>query len=219
MCGLESWQQKPDKRSIAMKELKELFGIGLEFHGHKCPAMPMGLRAGMAAMKVLNVERAQDKELFVVAETGKGHAAGCFLDGVMTATGCTYGKSNIEKRYYNKMAFTLIDQQTGRAVRVSLKPDFFEKALASPFVQKRREGVPPQEIAPEITTPLVERILALEESAFLDIGEVHQVAVKKGKGVFTARRCAACGEVTFVNKLRVTGDGDLVCIPCSGYSD
>ena len=81
-----------------MKKLKELFEIGMKFHGHKCPAMPMGLRAGMAAMKALNVERAKDKELFVFAETGKGHAAGCFLDGIMTATGCTYGKSNIEKR-------------------------------------------------------------------------------------------------------------------------
>jgi formylmethanofuran dehydrogenase subunit E len=200
-----------------MKDLKELFEIGMKFHGHKCPAMPMGLRAGIAAMKVLDVERAQDKELFVVSETGKGHAAGCFLDGIMTATGCTYGKSNIEKRYFNKMAFTLIDQKTGRAVRVSLKPDFFEKALASPFVQKRREGVAPQDIAPEIADPLVDRILSIDESAFLDIGEVHQTAVKKGKAVFTAKRCAGCGELTFVNKLRLTENNQLVCIPCSGY--
>ena len=69
---------------------EELLERGLWFHGHKCPAMPMGLRAGLAAMKALNVARAQDKELFVVAETGKGHAAGCFLDGIMTATGCTF---------------------------------------------------------------------------------------------------------------------------------
>ena len=202
-----------------MGDIKELFEVGMKFHGHKCPAMPMGLRAGLAAMKALNVARAQDKELFVVSETGKGHAAGCFLDGIMTATGCTYGKSNIEKRYFNKMAFTLIDQQTGRAVRVSLKPDFFEKALASPFVQQRKEGVSPQDIAPEIADPLVERILSIDESAFLDIGDVHQTAVKKGKGIFTSRRCAACGEVTFINKLRVNGDNQLVCIPCSGYSD
>jgi formylmethanofuran dehydrogenase subunit E len=202
-----------------MKELKELFEIGMKFHGHKCPAMPMGLRAGMAAMKALDVERAQDKELFVIAETGKGHAAGCFLDGVMTATGCTYGKSNIEKRYFNKMAFTLIDQRTGRAVRVSLKPDFFEKALASPFVQQRKAGVPPQDIAPEIADPQVERILSIDESTFLDIGDVHQIPVKKGKGIFTAKRCAACGELTFVNKLRITDDNQLVCIPCSGYAE
>lgn len=200
-----------------MKDLNELFEVGMKFHGHKCPAMPMGLRAGMAAMKTLGVERAQDKELFVISETGKGHAAGCFLDGIMTATGCTYGKSNIEKSYFNKMAFTLIDQKTGRAVRVSLKPEFFEKALASPFVQKRKAGVPPQDIEPAIADPLVERILGLDESSFLDIGPVHQVEIKKGKGSFTAKRCAACGELTFVNKLRVTEDGTLVCIPCSGY--
>jgi formylmethanofuran dehydrogenase subunit E len=200
-----------------MNDLKELFEEGMKFHGHKCPAMPMGLRGGMAAMKALGVVRAKDKELFVVAETGKAHAAGCFLDGIMMATGCTYGKSNIEKRYFNKMAFTLIDQQTGRAVRVSLKPDFFEKALASPFVQKRKDGVPPQNIAPEVVDPLVERILGLDEGAFLDIGPVHQVQVNKGKSSFTAKRCASCGELTFVNKLRVTEEGRLVCIPCSGY--
>ncbi|MFZ0427867.1 MAG: FmdE family protein [Acidobacteriota bacterium] len=202
-----------------MEDLKELFELGMKFHGHKCPAMPMGLRAALAAMRTLGVTRAQDKELFVVSETGKGHAAGCFLDGIMTATGCTYGKSNIEKRYFNKMAFTLIDQGAGRAVRVSLKPDFFEKALASPFVQKRKAGVPPQDIEPEIADPLVERILALDEDDFLDIGAVHPVDIHKGKASFTAKRCAACGELTFVNKLRVTEEGRLVCIPCSGYAD
>jgi len=196
---------------------EKLFEIGLAFHGHKCPAMPLGLKAGLAAMNALGVERSQDKELFVDAETGKGHAAGCFLDGVMTATGCTYGKSNIQKRYFNKMAFTLIDQKTGRAVRVSLKPAFFEKALASPFVQKRKAGVPPQDIAPEVTDPLVNRILGLKDEDFLDVGPVHTVEVKKGKGVFTAKPCAKCGELTFVNKLRETEDGSLVCIPCSGY--
>ena len=202
-----------------MEDLKELFELGMKFHGHKCPAMPMGLRAALAAMRTLGVTRAQDKELFVVSETGKGHAAGCFLDGIMTATGCTYGKSNIEKRYFNKMAFTLIDQGAGRAVRVSLKPDFFEKALASPFVQKRKAGVPPQDIEPEIADPLVERILALDEDDFLDIGAVHPVDIHKGKASFTAKRCAACGELTFVNKLRVTEEGRLVCIPCSGYAN
>ena len=88
-----------------MSDLQKLFEIGLKFHGHKCPAMPVGLRAGLAAMEALGVKRSKDKELFIESETGKGHAAGCFLDGLMVATGCTYGKSNIQKSYYNKMAF------------------------------------------------------------------------------------------------------------------
>ena len=62
-----------------MEKFDELFETGLKFHGHKCPAMPMGLRAGLAAMKALGVERSQDKELRVLSETGEGHAAGCFL--------------------------------------------------------------------------------------------------------------------------------------------
>jgi formylmethanofuran dehydrogenase subunit E len=198
-----------------MKDLNELFETGLKFHGHKCPAMPMGLRAGVAAMKALGVERSQDKELRVISETGEGHAAGCFLDGIMTATGCTYGKSNIKKLYYNKMAFTLIESKTGRSVRVSLKPEFFNKALKSPFVQQRKEGVPPQDIATEIVDPQVKSIMALAEENFLDISAIKQVDVSQGKGVFDAQPCAKCGELTFINKLQNSAEGP-VCIPCQG---
>jgi formylmethanofuran dehydrogenase subunit E len=202
-----------------MTNFESLFETGLKFHGHKCPAMPMGLKAGLAAMKALGVERAQDKELSVISETGKGHAAGCFLDGIMTATGCTYGKSNIEKLYYNKLAFTLIDNTTGRSVRVSVKPNFLEGALNSPFVQQRKAGVPPQDIKPEVTDPLVNKIKELDDAMFLNIGEIKTVEVKKGKGIFETRRCDACGEVTFVNKLRVQPDGKIVCIGCSSYKE
>jgi formylmethanofuran dehydrogenase subunit E len=204
---------------VQMGSLQEYFETGLKFHGHKCPAMPLGLRAGLAAMKALGVERSKDKELFVISETGKGHAAGCFLDGIMTATGCTYGKSNIDKRHWSKMAFTLIDQQTGKAVRVSLKPDFFENALKSPFVQERKAGVPPQDIKPEITDPMVNRILTMDENAFLEVGEVSSVPVEKGKTVFAVKRCERCGDLTFTNKLRLAENGAVVCVPCSGYKD
>ena len=202
-----------------MNDFEQMLETGLKFHGHRCPAMPMGLKAGLAAMETLGVARAQDKELYVKSETGKGHAAGCFLDGIMTATGCTYGKSNIEKLYYNKMAFTLIDQQSGRSVRVSLKPGFFEKALQSPFVQQRKAGVPPQDVPAEVADPLINRVIGLEASQFLDIGEVETVEVPKGKGVFDAKACENCGELTFVNKLRQGLDGKMVCIPCSGYGE
>ena len=198
-----------------MKGVGEYFEMALQFHGHKCPAMPMGLRAGMVAMKSLGVERAKDKELVVESETGEGHAAGCFVDGIMVATGGTYGKGNITKLGYNKMAFTLIDARTGRAVRVSLKPEFFEKALNSPFVQKRKEGVLPQDVPPEITNPQVERILNLPEEDFLTVSEVFKREIKKGPATFEVKRCAKCGEAVFTNKLKEGPDGRLRCVPCS----
>ncbi len=197
-----------------MNNLNELFEVGMKFHGHKCPAMPSGLRAGLAAMAALGVERAQDKELRVLIETGEGHAAGCFADGVMTATGCTYGKSNFKKLYYNKMAFTLIETSTGRAVRVALKNEFFSKALQSPFVQQRKAGVPPQDIDPKLVDPMVERILNLPSEEFLNISEVMQLEVQTGKGVFEAEPCAKCGELIFINKLQQSPVG-AVCIPCA----
>ena len=68
-----------------MINAKDYFDVGIKFHGHKCPAMPLGLRAGAAAMNALGVERSQDKELVMVVETGNDHAAGCFVDGLMHA--------------------------------------------------------------------------------------------------------------------------------------
>jgi len=198
-----------------MQTFEDYYETGLKFHGHKCPAMPMGLRAGLAAMKALDVDRAPDKELQVLSETGEGHAAGCFLDGIMTATGCTYGKSNIKKLYYNKMAFTLIDVKDGRSVRVSIRNEVFSQALKSPFIEQRKAGVPPQDVPAEITTPVIEKMLKVPEEMLLNIGEIKMVELPKGKGVFDAEPCARCGELTFVNKLKETNAGKL-CIPCAG---
>jgi len=195
------------------EKLNQMLETGFAFHGHRCPAMPLGLRCGLKAMEVLGVERSQDKELFVVSETGEGHAAGCFLDGIMTATGCTYGKSNIEKMYWNKMAFTLVDNATDRAVRVSLKPGFFEKMLQSPFVQKRKQGVPPQDVDPELLKPLLENVLKLDLDQALDVSEIFDFHWDKPKGCFDAVPCADCGELVFENAARLK-NGKPVCQGC-----
>jgi formylmethanofuran dehydrogenase subunit E len=199
-----------------METLKELFDTGLKFHGHKCPAVPLGLRAGVAAMKALGVERSKNKELVVESETGESHAVSCFLDGVMVATGCTYGKGNIRKLNYNKMAFTLIDTKTRKAVRVSLKPDFFEKALNSPFVQELKKGVQPQDIPTLITDPIVDRIFNLSESELLSIGEVFHRKAPMEPLNFDVQRCSKCGETVFTDKLTSMSSGRLLCIPCAG---
>jgi len=198
-----------------LQTFEDYFETGLKFHGHRCPAMPMGLRAGLAAMKTLGVERAQDKELRVLAETGDGHAAGCFVDGIMTVTGCTYGKSNIKKLHYNKMAFTLIEVKSGRSVRVSIKKEVFAQSLKSPFIEQRKAGVPPQDVPAEIADPIIEKVLNIPDEMLLDIGKIQQVELPKGKGVFEAESCAKCGELTFIDKLQDSSEG-RVCIPCAG---
>jgi len=194
-----------------------LLEMGIRFHGHKCPAMPLGIRVGLAAMNALGVERARNKELYCLCETGYAHATMCFVDGVQAATGCTFGKANIEKLDYEKNAITLIEVKTKRAVRVALNPEFQKKGMASEFVKLRSRGVEPQDIAPEIADPTIERIRSLPDEAILTVGPVHQVDWQPRKGTFEWAACEKCGEMTFAHGLRVAG-GKRLCIPCSGYN-
>jgi len=196
---------------------KSLLEVEIAFHGHKCPAMPMGIRAGHAAMKALHVQRASNKELYCICETGSVHATMCFTDGVQIATGCTFGKANIEKLNYEKNAITLIDVKTKRAVRVALNPEFQKKGLASQFVKLRSPGVEPKDIPSEIVDPMVDRILSVPDDEILVIGEVHEIDWEPPKGTFEWATCEKCGEVTFAHGLRVV-NGKHLCIPCSRYA-
>ena len=47
--------------------------------------------------------------------------SGCcsFADGIQYVTGCTLGKDNIEKAGWGKLAITLVDKKSERAVRVA----------------------------------------------------------------------------------------------------
>jgi len=89
----------------------ELFKAGLLLHGHKCPAMPMGLRAGTAALEALGVDRAKDGQLVALVEIDSDHCATCYADGIQVATGCTFGKGKSQKLGFGKFAMTLIDRK------------------------------------------------------------------------------------------------------------
>jgi formylmethanofuran dehydrogenase subunit E len=44
-----------------------------EFHGHRCPFMPIGYRMGVVAMRELGIERVKDHGAFALVEMGVGH--------------------------------------------------------------------------------------------------------------------------------------------------
>ncbi len=122
---------------------KDYYGSGLVLRGHECPAMPMGLRVGAAAMNALGVERAKDSQLLALVELGEDHCATCFADGVQMITGCTFGKGNIKKLHYGKWGVTLVEAATGRAVRVTPKAEALLANKQTEFSSEYREkGVP-----------------------------------------------------------------------------
>jgi len=191
-----------------------LLETATEFHGHKCPAMPMGLRVGAAAMNALGVERAKDGQLLALVEIGINHCATCFADGVQMVTGCTFGKGNLRRLNYGKWALTLIDKKTGRAVRVAVRAEMMAANKQTAFFQQyRMKGIPASQVPVEVAQPLVERVLNAPEDRLVSISEVFEHKVEDVPHSFDSFVCAICGEMVAEPYGRLLGD-KKVCIPC-----
>jgi formylmethanofuran dehydrogenase subunit E len=195
---------------------EELPEKGLWFHGHKCPAMPMGLRVSLAAMEALGLEqRAGAGELVALVELDEDHCATCFADGVQVATGCTFGKGNIKKLHYGKWGLTLIDRMQGKAVRVAPLAEAMEANKRTEFMAHRKAGVPPTQIPAEIAEPLVERVMNAPADQLFKVGEVFDYAYEAAPHTFESVICGECGEMVVERNARVQG-GRVLCIPCAG---
>jgi formylmethanofuran dehydrogenase subunit E len=193
----------------------KLYEAGLLLHGHKCPAMPMGLRAGLAALEALGVERAADGQLTALIEIDRDHCATCYADGIQMATGCTFGKGNIQKLGYGKFAVTLIDNKTGRSVRVLTRNETIQKSKESEFIQFRKKGVPASKIEPGLVTPLVDFILSSSVVRLFEIGMVKEGKPPVGRPHdFNTIICEGCGE-TVVERYARVKNSKIVCMPCA----
>ncbi|SPD76342.1 putative Tungsten formylmethanofuran dehydrogenase, subunit E [uncultured Desulfobacterium sp.] len=197
-----------------MNTSDEMYKAGLLLHGHKCPAMPMGLRVGKAALTALGVERAKDGQLMALVELGDNHCATCFADGVQMATGCTFGKGNIQKLHYGKWGVTLIDKKTQKAVRVFPKAEAMMANKKSVFFTEYREkGVPASQVPAEVVEPMVERVLGMPDDQLMNISDVFAYTWQDKPHTFSSFVCESCGEMTVECYGRIFGE-KKVCISC-----
>lgn len=198
-----------------MTDPHPFLAAGQLLHGHKCPAMPLGLRAGAAALDALGVPRSTDGQLEAILELGDGHCSHCFADGVQMITGCTFGKGNIRKLGYGKFGLTLVDRATGRRVRVVPRAEVQMASRQSPFfLQYRVKGVPASQVPASVVEPLIQRVMNAPVDQLLKVGEVESgTLIPKGGETFEAFLCEGCGEMTMETYARTRGDRRL-CIPC-----
>ena len=197
-----------DDRQVLMDALK--------FHGHKCWASVAGVRVGLAALRELKVKRSGGTQLYGIVEIGEDHGGMCFGDGIQYATGCTFGKGNIRKEPLGKVAFTLIEKNSNRAVRIAFKPTLQKQIQATAFMQKRAAGISADEIPESEQMEVVDLVWNAPEKEVLDIGKVFDYPGKWIPEVMGVKPCEMCGELTALAYLRVVGEKH-VCIPCSGY--
>jgi formylmethanofuran dehydrogenase subunit E len=159
------------------------------------------VRIGLAGMKALGFsEPPVKKRLLVISETD-----GCFVDGVIAATGCTVGHRTLRVEDYGKVAATFVDTRTGHAVRVAPRLDIRERACA--FIPQETRHYFAQMQAYLIMPD--EEMLSVQDVA-LNI-PIEQIVSRPGLRV----NCDVCAE-EIMNERDVKRDGLNFCHTCAG---
>ncbi len=185
-----------------------------EFHGHKCPFMPIGFRMGAFAMQTLGVGRSLNHEMRVFSEMGIGHPQGCLQDGIQAATAATFGKGQMQKLYYGKVAAIFYWPGKG-AVRLALKNEFVDRLSPHEFFQYRRKGVEPSEIPAEVSEDIIQIVLNASDEELFSVKRLPDFTYQPITSSFNKDMCEVCGEYVFERYLRIR-DGIKICIPCAG---
>jgi len=189
-----------------------------EFHGHRCPFMPIGFRMGTLAMEILGVKKSLDHQMHVFSEMGVGHPQGCMQDGIMAATGATFGKGMIDRLNYGKIVAVFWYPGKKDAVRISLKNEFQDKLAPHEFFKYRKQGIEPSEIPENVRKDIIDIVLNATNDELFNVTVLKDFKYTPVKGSFNKAKCEVCGEYVFERYLRVK-DGKIVCIPCSERTD
>lgn len=187
-----------------MKEIQTFLDHASSLHNHLCPRQVLGIRIGMYAAELLQLELPQtDKRLFTFVETD-----GCFADGVAVATGCWLGHRTMRLMDYGKVAAAFYDTVSERAFRIWPHPDARRTAVC--FAPDAQDHWHSQLVAYQI----------MPTNVLLCAAEVHlnisMQALISRPGIRTT--CAVCGE-EILNDRQVTINGQILCQPCAdgGY--
>lgn len=177
---------------IRKGDLEGLLNKAGELHGHFCPYVCYGTRAGYVALRELGVqENVEMEEVVAIVETNS-----CFSDGVQVVTGCTFGNNALVYEDLGKTAVT-VARRDERGVRVSLRPESRQS-----FAERYPEA---QE--------LFQRAVANREK--LSEEESRSVSLPPYTPIFDSAVCSICGEHVMESRARVK-DGDRVCMQYLG---
>lgn len=182
-----------------MEPLEQILERSASQHSHLCPRQVLGARIGLAGLKALGFdEPPAKKRLLIISETD-----GCFVDGVIAATGCTVGHRTLRVEDYGKIAATFVDTQTGRAVRVAPRLDVRERAYAYVPDEKRHyfAQLRGYQIMPD------DELLTVQEVELTT--PVEAIVSRPGVRV----NCAVCGE-EIINERETWVDGQPYCHTC-----
>ena len=170
-------------------------------HRHLCPRQVLGVRLALAAADALGLEVPRtDKRLLVIVETD-----GCFVSGVEAVTACRVAKRTLRVEDYGKVAVTLVDVESGRAVRAAPREGVRENAAAWVPEEKRRWYAQRRAYA---EMPVIDLVCLTDVRLAVS---VERLVSRPG----VRARCERCGE-EILNEREVSEAGTTLCRPCAG---
>ncbi len=182
----------------------------VEFHGHMCPGLAMGVQAAQLALREIG-PHAGDEEVVAVVETDM-----CGVDAVQFLTGCTFGKGNLIHCDWGKNAFSFFRRSDGRAVRIAGRPDAWQRDPEHDELFARvRSGQASDPEKARFRDAHVAKSHALLERDPEDLftcEELHASPPSRAR-VFATVICARCGEGVMETRVRRL-DGRELCSPC-----
>ncbi len=162
----------------------------VEFHGHECPGLAIGVKAVEAAKIKMNTEFSQDEEIVCITENDA-----CGVDAVQVLAGCSIGKGNLIYRGTGKQAFTFFKRKTGEGLRVVLKS--FNKEMDR--IQRQKY------------------ILESDINEIFEFKKPHYGLPEKAQ-IFTTIICEKCNEGVAEHKIRFQSM-QKVCLDCYNEYD
>lgn len=182
----------------------------VEFHGHMCPGLAMGVQAAQIALREIGAH-AKDEEVVAVVETDM-----CGVDAIQFLTGCTFGKGNLVHRDWGKNAYSFFRRSDGRAVRIVGRPDAWRRDPEHQelFAKVRSGQATATEGArfQELHVSQSRAVLALEPDELFAVQELNASPPRKAR-IHASVACAECGEATMETRIRRL-DGRELCVPC-----
>lgn len=191
---------------------KEDFKKCVDFHGHLCPGLSIGYRASQTGMEWLRANRASDEEIVAIVETDA-----CCADAVQVITGCTFGKGNFIYKDHGKMAFTFLNRESGKGVRIALKADTIPGNKRHwNLIRKIQTDTATDSEREEFKKLHKKRSFEILEKPIENLFNVQEVRIDlppKAK-IEPSNPCARCGEPTMASKLSEVA-GLLICRNCN----
>ena len=204
---------------IRSDDLEGLLRQVEHIHGHLCPGVSLGVKAGHYAMKALDSDNTGMEEIVAIVECNN-----CFTDGIQVVTGCTFGNNALIFKDLGKTAVTVARREDGAAIRLAtVTANYFQDMLsrypiAGPLFQKivaERGGTPEERHHfQHVWHSMSEKELAVPLEEQLTVTRLT-ITVPQYAPILASQLCSVCGESVMESRLRLR-QGQPVCLTCAG---